>query len=185
MFFQTFLVLFLSILIQTKYSRSKVRRGACCAPPGSATDFIMTRFIFDYAEKIHSGHPGGGGALPYWRWRGHAAGQGMIFTVIHIGTGYLNRPNWLLGQGVFLCAERFELGQVFDPQRHPPSKWKSSAPPPPPPRERPLYGIISPVCGSQTLSGKWISPSPFAYVTSRWFCSTDGAANLSSPAGVY
>ena len=41
---------------------------------------------------------GGGGALPYWRWRGRvrAAGQGMIFTVIHIGTGYLNRPNWLL-----------------------------------------------------------------------------------------
>ena len=32
----------------------------------------------------------------YWRWRGRAAGQGMIFTVIHIGTGYLNRPNWLL-----------------------------------------------------------------------------------------
>ena len=41
-------------------------------------------------------NPGGGGALPYWRWRGRAAGQGMIFTVIHIGTGYLNRPNWLL-----------------------------------------------------------------------------------------
>ena len=39
---------------------------------------------------------GGGGALPYWRWRGRAAEQGMIFTVIHIGTGYLNRPNWLL-----------------------------------------------------------------------------------------
>ena len=39
---------------------------------------------------------GGGGALPYWRWRGRAAGQGMIFTVIHIDTGYLNRPNWLL-----------------------------------------------------------------------------------------
>ena len=38
----------------------------------------------------------GRGALPYWRWRGRAAGQGMIFTVIHIGTGYLNRPNWLL-----------------------------------------------------------------------------------------
>ena len=42
--------------------------------------------------------PGGGGgrALPYWRWRGRAAGQGMIFMVIHIDTRYLNRPNWLL-----------------------------------------------------------------------------------------
>ena len=32
----------------------------------------------------------------YRRWWGRAAGQGMIFTVINIGTGYLNRPNWLL-----------------------------------------------------------------------------------------
>ena len=32
--------------------------------------------------------PGGGGALPYWRWRGRAAEQAMIFTVIHIDTGY-------------------------------------------------------------------------------------------------
>ena len=34
----------------------------------------------------------GGGALPYWRWRGRAAGQGMIFAVITISTGYLNQP---------------------------------------------------------------------------------------------
>ena len=39
---------------------------------------------------------GGGGYFHYWRWWGRAAGQGMIFTVINIDTGYLNRPNWLL-----------------------------------------------------------------------------------------
>ena len=38
--------------------------------------------------------PGGGGYFHYWRWLGRAAGQGMIFTVINIDTGYLN--NWLL-----------------------------------------------------------------------------------------
>ena len=38
----------------------------------------------------------GGGYFHYRRWWGRAAGQGMIFTVINIGTGYLNRPNWLL-----------------------------------------------------------------------------------------
>ena len=32
----------------------------------------------------------------------------------------------------FVCAPSgLWQGQVFDPQRHPPSKWKSSAPPPP------------------------------------------------------
>ena len=41
------------------------------------------------------------GALPYWQWRGRAAGQGMIFTVIHIDKGYLNRPNWLLAGNSF------------------------------------------------------------------------------------
>ena len=171
------------------------------------------------------------GALPYWRWRGRAAGQGMIFTVIHIDTGYLNRPNWLLagysvyhraasrasagfpahnvydrlaisapasngacgitmfmtgprsrhhaattaraGRNIFLwkydtqqnresvrtstgyayesfskvycdrvyflCTERFETGQVFDPPAAPPSKWESSSPPPPPDHSPPNY----------------------------------------------
>ena len=39
---------------------------------------------------------GGGGALPCWQWRGRVTEQGIIFTVIGIGTGYLNLPNCLL-----------------------------------------------------------------------------------------
>ena len=31
-----------------------------------------------YVALYGIGKPGGGGALPYWRWRGRAAGQGMI-----------------------------------------------------------------------------------------------------------
>ena len=47
--------------------------------------------------------PGGGGGT----------GQGMIFTVINIGTGYLNRPNWLLaGYSVYhrVVSQGFPAG---------------------------------------------------------------------------
>ena len=62
----------------------------------------------------------GGGALPYWRWRGRAAGQGMIFTVIHIDTGYLNRHNWLLAgypayhRVASRASRRFPAHNVYD-----------------------------------------------------------------------
>ena len=58
----------------------------------------------------------------------------------------------------FLCTERFATGcifcapsglrqgQVFDPQRHPPSTWKSSAPPPPPGNEPSLARTFSTIC---------------------------------------
>ena len=36
--------------------------------------------------------PGGGGALPYWRWRGRAAGQGMILRSSILAQGIL-RPS--------------------------------------------------------------------------------------------
>ena len=65
----------------------------------------------------------GGGALPYWRWRGRAAGQGMIFTVIHIGTGYLNRHNWLLtGYSVYHRVASGLPSQIPSPQ----CLWKAS-----------------------------------------------------------
>ena len=61
--------------------------------------------------------PGGGGALPHWRWRGRAAEQGMIFTVIHIDTGYLNRPNWLLaGYSVYHRVASRASHRVPSPQ---------------------------------------------------------------------
>ena len=63
----------------------------CCSHPGQVYKWGPGRM-----RKICWVPRGGGGALPYWRWRGRAAGQGMIFTVIHIDTWYLNRPNWLL-----------------------------------------------------------------------------------------
>ena len=56
---------------------------------------VLIKSVPTGEKGVYSGG-GGGGTLPYWRWRGRAAGQGMIFTVIHIDTGYLNRPNWLL-----------------------------------------------------------------------------------------
>ena len=75
--------------------------------------------------------PRGGGALPYWRWRGRAAGQGMILrswqywhrvscgplAVINIGTGYLNRSNWqLAGYSVYhrVASQGFPSHNVYD-----------------------------------------------------------------------
>ena len=63
---------------------------------GKCFPFLHSKPTISVIILVGTSDPGGGGALPYWRWRGRAAGQGMIFTVIHIGTGYLNRPNWLL-----------------------------------------------------------------------------------------
>ena len=53
----------------------------------------MLVFFNDYTFQWCSRGGGGGGT---WRWRGLTAGQGIYdFAVINIGTGYLNRPNWL------------------------------------------------------------------------------------------
>ena len=41
-------------------------------------------------------HPGGGGVLPLLKVVGTCRWTGYDFPVINIGTGYLNRPNWLL-----------------------------------------------------------------------------------------
>ena len=69
-------------------------------------------FIFLFCQICDSTP---GGALPYWRWR--AAGQGMIYTVIHIGTGYLNRPNWLLaGYSVYHRVASRLPSRVASPQ---------------------------------------------------------------------
>ena len=60
---------------------------------------------------------GGGGALPLLKVGGRAAGHGMIFTIISIGIGYLNRPNWLLaGYSVYhrVVSQGFPAHNVYD-----------------------------------------------------------------------
>ena len=78
-------------------------------------------FILSIPVFLVQGSPGGGGgALPYWRWRGRAAGQGMFsrssilaqgscgpLAAINISTGYLNRPNWLLSGQLHLSQGHF------------------------------------------------------------------------------
>ena len=77
--------------------------------------FPTLRLIFG-SRVEHRG--GGGGALPYWRWRGRAAGQGMILrSSILAQTDYLNRPNWLLaGYSVYhrVASQGFTAHNVYD-----------------------------------------------------------------------
>ena len=49
-----------------------------------------------YGFPSWRGSLGGGGALPLLKVVGTCRWTGYDFSVINIGTGYLNRPNWLL-----------------------------------------------------------------------------------------